>query len=148
MKLRRADLNDLAPLALLFDQYRQFYKQASDVEGARHFLKERLLHKESVIFVAQPDASPKLVGFAQLYPSFSSVGMKRLWILNDLFVASDARQLGAGKALLQASVDFARGDGARGVSLKTAVDNVTAQKLYEAAKWTRDDKFLTYNFMF
>lgn len=148
MRLRRADLNDLAQLASLFDQYRQFYKQASDLEGARAFLKERLLHQESVVFVAQPDASPKLVGFTQLFPSFSSVGMKRLWILNDLFVAPDARQLGAGKALLQAAVDFARADGARGVSLKTAVDNINAQKLYEASNWTRDEKFLTYNFMF
>lgn len=148
MRLRRADLHDLAQLAPLFDQYRQFYKQPSDLAGAREFLKERFIHKESVIFLAQPDASPKLVGFTQLYLSFSSVGMKRLWILNDLFVAPDARQLGAGKALLQAAVDFARADGARGLSLKTAVDNIAAQKLYEASKWTRDEKFLTYNFMF
>jgi ribosomal protein S18 acetylase RimI-like enzyme len=148
MRVRRAELQDLAPLAHLFDHYRQFYKQTADVAAARAFLSERFVQKDSVIFVGSPDASGSLIGFAQLYPSFSSVGLKRLWILNDLFVSPEARQLGAAKKLIEACVLFASQDGARGLTLKTAVDNVVAQKLYEASGWKQDEKFLTYNLMF
>ena len=95
----RAELDDLDALAPLFDAYRQFYGEASDLPGARIFLGDRLKRGESVIFLAVVDRA--VVGFTQLYPSFSSVSMKRLWVLNDLFVTPDARTSGAGRALLE-----------------------------------------------
>jgi len=69
----------------LIDAYRQFYKQSSDVASAYEFLKERFSHGESVIFLAFE--GDQALGFTQLYPSFSSVSMARVFILNDLFVA-------------------------------------------------------------
>jgi GNAT superfamily N-acetyltransferase len=49
-----------------------------------------------------------MVGFAQLYPSFSSVLMKRIWILNDLFVEKDFRREGVAKLLMDAAERYAR----------------------------------------
>lgn len=146
LTVRRADLSDLESLAELFDMYRQFYEQVSHLEAARLFLRERLIRGESVIFTSEHQDRP--VGFAQLYPSFSSVSMQRLWILNDLFVHPDHRGQGAARSLLHACCEFARESGAKGLSLRTAKDNSAAQKLYEASGWKLDSKFLTYSFYF
>ncbi|HEY8807023.1 MAG TPA: GNAT family N-acetyltransferase, partial [Candidatus Limnocylindria bacterium] len=108
----RAELDDLDALVPLFDGYRQFYAQESDVEPARTFLAERMKRGESVIFLAIVDG--EIAGFTQLYPSFSSVSMKRLWVLNDLFVAPAARTSGAGRALLERAERWAAETGAKG----------------------------------
>jgi hypothetical protein len=84
----RAGLEHLDVLTGLFDSYRQFYGQEPDLPGARRFLEARLRCRDSVVFLAfRDDATRTSVGFVQLYPSFSSVSMKPIWILNDLFVA-------------------------------------------------------------
>jgi GNAT superfamily N-acetyltransferase len=142
----RAELDDLDALVPLFDGYRQFYAQESDVEPARTFLAERMKRGESVIFLAIVDG--EIAGFTQLYPSFSSVSMKRLWVLNDLFVAPAARTSGAGRALLERAERWAAETGAKGLTLSTHVTNLTAQRLYEACGWTRDDEFLHYHRFF
>jgi len=132
----------LEALAPLFDGYRQFYKQASDVNAARAFLGARLQREESVIFLALESA--RGLGFTQLYPSFSSVSMRRLWILNDLFVSPEARGKGVGEALLARAAEFARDSGAVGLQLETATDNFPAQRLYERCGWKRETDFYTY----
>ena len=142
----RAGLDDLEALAPLFDGYRRFYRQPSDPQAARAFLAERLKRNESVIFVAVLDGA--IVGFTQLYPLFSSVSMKRLWLLNDLFVAPSARRTGAGRALLERAERWAKETGAKGLTLSTEVTNVTAQRVYEAAGWTKDDEFFHYHRFF
>ena len=139
----RAELNDLDALVPLFDAYRQFYAQPSDPEGARTFLADRLKRGESVIFLAVTEGA--VVGFTQLYPSFSSVSMQRLWILNDLFVAPNARKGGVGHALLERAEHWASETGAKGLTLTTQLTNVTAQRLYEACGWTKDDAFFHYS---
>jgi GNAT superfamily N-acetyltransferase len=144
MQIIQAVPEHLDVLVLLFDGYRQFYRQASDLEGAREFLSQRLERGESVIFLALSDSAEGL-GFTQLYPSFSSVSMRRLWILNDLFVAPTARKLGVGQALLERARAFARETQAKGLTLQTAVDNLPAQALYESLGWQRETEFYTYN---
>jgi GNAT superfamily N-acetyltransferase len=136
-----ADIDDLAPL---FDAYRVFYDQTSDLGLARSFLLKRLRAGESVMFIAR-DESGSAVGFTQLYPSFSSGACARIFILNDLFVAPQARKRGVGQALLRAAANFGRSAGAIRLTLATAVENHTAQILYQAAGWRRSDAFLTYN---
>ena len=133
LAIRRADANDLDALAGLFDAYRQFYKQASDVAAARTFLAERIARDESVVLVAEHDGHA--IGFVQLYPLFSSVRLGRTWLLNDLYVAPPARRLGAARALLDAACAFARERGALGLELETGSGNVTAQALYCSAGW-------------
>ena len=121
---------------MLFDGYRQFYGQPSDLPRARDWLRSRLRVGESVVLVAK--RGEKTVGFAQLYPMFSSVRTARTWILNDLFVDSAARRGGVARALLDAAAAFAREDGAAGISLETTRDNDAARALYRAAGWNED----------
>src|SRR5512133_197515 len=95
--VRRAVAADADTLAPLFDAYRTFYGKPADLDGARRFLAERLSRGESVVFLAFDGA--EAVGFTQLYPSFSSASMARIFVLNDLFVAPAGRRRGVGAAL-------------------------------------------------
>ncbi|AVP99448.1 GNAT family N-acetyltransferase [Ahniella affigens] len=142
IEVRQARLTDLDDLALLFDGYRQFYLQPSDVDGARRFLSDRFEHLQSVIFIAFVDG--RALGFTQLYPSFSSVSMQRLYILNDLFVHADGRRHGLGRLLLRAAAAFGRTVGAKELQLQTALDNHAAQALYESEGWIREQSFYVY----
>ena len=91
----------------------------------------------------QPDGTA--VGFTQLYPMFSSVSAARTFILNDLFVVQEARRKGVGIELLKAATRFGRSVGAIRLSLSTAIDNQTAQALYESLGWVRDTEFYAYS---
>ena len=90
VEVRQATVVDLDLLVPLFDAYRQFYRQPSDPDRARHFLLERFEHNQSVILLAFEDDTA--IGFTQLYPSFSSGAMAPIFILNDLFVKPEARR--------------------------------------------------------
>ncbi|MCB5425680.1 GNAT family N-acetyltransferase [Altererythrobacter sp. CC-YST694] len=142
LAIRRAGAEDLDALAGLFDAYRQFYEQPADLAGAWRFLSERMSRGESTIFLAELDG--KAAGFTQLYPSFTSAGMARIFILNDLFVAPEARGQGVATGLLRRAAEFARAEGAVRLVLSTATDNFTAQAVYEREGWKRDDVFLNY----
>ena len=75
-----AGLDHLDLLVPLFDNYRFFYGCRSDQENARKFLSERLTHGESIVLLAideTRDMHDSGVGFVQLYPSFSSIAMRR-----------------------------------------------------------------------
>ncbi|MCJ8010894.1 GNAT family N-acetyltransferase [Paenibacillus sp. KQZ6P-2] len=144
MDVYRATANDLDDIAVLFNDYRIFYMQESDLEGARSFLTERFTKKESVLFVARERDTNQAVGFTQLYPSFSSVSMQRLFILNDLFVAQEFRQQGTARRLLEAARDYASGLKVKGLELSTAKDNFTAQRLYEQFGFEKDLEFVHY----
>ena len=139
MIIRRAKRKDIASLSVLFDKYRIFYKQRSDVENARTFLKKRMKRKESVIFVAEE--RDELIGFTQLFPIFSSVSMKRTWLLNDLYVNEKARGIGAATKLLDAAKDFGAETKSKWLILQTAADNFAAQKLYEKNGWVKETDF-------
>jgi GNAT superfamily N-acetyltransferase len=146
IRTARAELDDLDVLVPLFDGYRRFYEQPSDLAGARAYLAERIKRSESVIFLAVRDGT--IVGFTQLYPSFSSVSMQRLWVLNDLFVAAEGRSSGAGRALLARAERWAAETGAKGLTLSTQITNLAAQRLYEACGWSKDDEFVHYHRFF
>ncbi|MBC7683912.1 MAG: GNAT family N-acetyltransferase [Bdellovibrionales bacterium] len=139
IRIRQAILADIEALAVLFDGYRQFYEQESNLAAAKKFLLDRFNHAESVLFIAHEGSNP--IGFAQLYPSFSSVSLGRIYILNDLFVNEFGRRKGAGSQLISAVVDFAKTVGAIRLGLSTALTNTSAQALYESQGWERDDDF-------
>ncbi|MCR8848991.1 GNAT family N-acetyltransferase [Rossellomorea sp. SC111] len=142
MKVCRARLSDLDGLVGLFNDYRMFYHQKSNTIGARRYLEGRLAHDESVIFVALHD--DEYVGFTQLYPSFSSVYMERIWKLNDLYVSKKARRLGAGQMLLDAAKEHAVQTNAKSVILETDRDNVQAQALYEKNDYIKEETVYHY----
>ena len=139
MVIRRAKKKDIELLSVLLDKYRIFYKQQPDIARARSFLKKRMKRKESVIFVAE--ARKELIGFTQLFPIFSSVSMKRTWLLNDLYVDEKSRGIGAATALLNAAKEFGEATNSKWLLLQTAADNFTAQKVYEKNGWIKETDF-------
>ncbi|MFF2908801.1 GNAT family N-acetyltransferase [Paenibacillus sp. NPDC057934] len=148
--IKQAGLEDLELLSPLFDEYRVFYQQESDLNGARAFLEERLRLEESVILLAVEEAGGQRrgAGYTQLYPSFSSVSLQRLWILNDLYVNEKFRGVGIGSRLLESAREYAMRTGSKGLTLTTATDNTAAQHLYESNGYIRDEDFYTYDLFF
>ena len=137
--IRQATVDDVEPLVPLFDAYRQFYGRTSDVAAARTFLLARFANRESTLFIAHQ--GEMAIGFAQLYPSFSSVSLARIFILNDLFVQEQARRTGVASSLLSAAATFAVSLGGVRLSLSTALTNDAAQALYRSVGWNRDQQF-------
>ena len=142
MEIFQATFKDLEGVSSLFNLYRMFYQQASDIEGAKTYIKNRLENNESIIFVVKD--KNRYVGFTQLYPTFSSISMKRAWILNDLYVDAVARKQGVGELLLQKAKDYAVETEAKSISLSTAPDNYAAQRLYEKNGYVKDSQFYQY----
>ncbi|WP_426455140.1 N-acetyltransferase family protein [Paenibacillus sp. S-38] len=144
MRIITAGPAELEAVVPLFDAYRRFYGQPSDPEGAARFLEGLMARGESVILLACQEDPPEALGFTQLYPGYSSVSMKRLWTLNDLYVRPEARGRGAAALLLEAAERLARESGAKGLQLETAPDNLTAQRLYERMGYVRDEAYCHY----
>ncbi len=141
MEIKKATISDLELIAPLFDEYRVFYEQESNLDAARSFLKERFTNNENVVFLALENGNP--CGFTQLYKTFSSVSLQPFYILNDLFVLPEFRKKGVGEALLSHAKDFCKKRGYKGLALETAADN-PAQKLYERLDWEKDEAYLHY----
>ncbi|RIJ11875.1 GNAT family N-acetyltransferase [Pseudomonas sp. 91RF] len=140
----RASAEHLDAVASLFDGYRGFYGQPSNLAQSRAFIAERLAGNESAIFLVEEENGEAL-GFVQLYPTFSSIDAHRTWLLSDLFTTPAARGRGVGRLLMNTARDFAVETGAKGLVLETATDNFTAQGLYESLGWVRDTGYYTYN---
>ena len=133
-------------IAPLFDAYRVFYEKESDVGLARSFLRARITHQDSFVYVAleENEEETRALGFALLYPSFNSVTASPIWILNDIYVDDSVRKRGIAKALIEKGIELARETGAKQLSLSTAHTNVPSHKLYESMGFKHDDLFRTY----
>ena len=135
-------LDDIDELLPLFLGYRAFYKREPLPEESRAYMRARFAAGDYVGFLARLDG--KAVGFAILSPTFSSGVMKRIWLLNDIFVEPTMRKAGVGAALMKRVDEFGRETGAGRIDLFTAQDNATAQSVYERAGWIRDTVFFRY----
>jgi len=142
MEVTLADSKRPREIAELFNEYREFYQQESDLEGAVVFLEARFKNKDSVIFTANDNSS--LAGFVQLYPSHSSVSMKRIWILNDLYVRELYRRKDVARQLMEAAKNHARATDAVRLVCATESLNVPAQRLYESLGYVKDEVFYHY----
>lgn len=142
LRISRADASRLEDTVRLFEGYLDFYRCEPAPDKARAFILERLSRQDSVIFLAELDGA--CVGFTQLYPAFASLSMAPNWILNDLFVEPSGRSKGVASALMAAARKLAVDTGAAEIFLQTARDNTTAQNLYAAMGYQRDDQFLVY----
>jgi ribosomal protein S18 acetylase RimI-like enzyme len=144
--VEQARIADVDRVALLFDSYRQFYGAAPDLEAARSFIAERLTLRESIVLMAVPErregGDALAAGFAQLYPSFSSVALAPIVVLNDLFVAPLWRRLGVARCLVEEAVAYARKSGAVRIELATQLTNRHALRLYESQGFVRDEQFI------
>ena len=137
--IKKASVENVKIIAPLFDAYRVFYEQESNIDAAVAFLYERLSKNESTIFIAF--INDVAVGFTQLYPIFSSVSLRTAWLLNDLFVAENARQQGVAEALLNKAKEFGVEKNAGWLLLETAFNNYKAQSVYEKNGWIKQTDF-------
>ena len=143
MIVRRATLEDLNQLAVLFDEYRQFYGASSNLKQSYNFLKQRFENKERVIFIHVKD--DVFTGFVLLYLGFSSVACSNYYILDDVYVTPIYRRQGSARQLIDTAILFARHESALRISLETQKTNVESQRLYESMGFIQDDAFLTYH---
>ena len=141
--ISECELADLDDLVLLFDAYRQFYREESDQQGARAFLRERLAKRDTVLLIGR-DEHVQPIGFTHLFPSFSSVRLARLWILNDLYVVPEMRGLGVGCKLMHAARKRALSEAVAILALSTEKDNHRAKGLYEQLGYERDTMYDHY----
>lgn len=144
MQIIRIDQDQLDLVVDLFDKYRVFYKQPSNLTLAREFTRTRLVNNESVIFVARVNQTSMPIGFTQLYPKYSSARLEKNWILNDLFVDKPFRKQGIGQQLVETAMRFAENQHATFMDISTAVDNFSAQALYEKIGFDRQLHDLTF----
>ena len=144
MRIVQATPEHLDLLTPLFVKYREFYDAMPYPETSRSFLEKRLTRKESVIYLALADDEDKLMGFCQLYPSFSSLSLKRVWILNDIYVAEDARRQLVADRLLQTAKKMAKDTNAIRLRVATSENNLAAQKTYESIGFREDTVFKNY----
>lgn len=144
--IRKATIQDLDQLTILFDQYVVFYKKSSNYEKHFAYLKERLENNEATIFVATDETNnERLIGFALIYVTFSSLALNKILILNDLFVDSSARKKGIGEKLILQTVEFAKELGSNDIRLRTAKNNTVAQGLYHKMGFIREDFLYSYD---
>ncbi|HJF27926.1 GNAT family N-acetyltransferase [Acinetobacter bohemicus] len=143
MIVRRAQSEDLHNLAVLFDEYRQFYGASSNFDLSHQFLKQRFEDGQTVIFINTKDEA--LIGFIVLYLGFSSVACSTYYILDDVYISPAYRRQGAAKQLIDTAVLFAKHQQALRISLETQKNNYQSHHLYESMGFVKDDEFQTYH---
>jgi len=146
MTIRKCREEDIAQLAVLFDQYRVFYKMGSDLEGVKAFLYALLIKNASTIFISV-NRSDIITGFVQLYPLYSSTRMKPLLLLNDLFVSPDYRGKGISKLLIEAVKQYCVEVSSCALILETAKNNIAANRLYKSTSFMLDEEHNYYEWV-
>jgi GNAT superfamily N-acetyltransferase len=128
--VREEEFEDLLPLIAA---YQGFYEvDGVDDDRNRSFFRRFLAPSEDGRLLAARDEGGMILGYACLYWHFSSLAAAETVLMNDLFVASEARGRGIGRALIEASAAVARERGAAWLEWATAPDNHTAQRLYDS----------------
>lgn len=140
--VRQAAIQDLKRIVPIFDSYREYFKQEKNPMEVEHFLFEKFNHLESIIFIAELHS--EVIGFAQLYPVFSSLTLQRVWLLNDFFIIESYRNQGVGKQLLAGVKEFASLTKAKGIELSVEHTNEKAWKFWEKQGFTLDKEFRYY----
>ncbi len=143
MIVKRATVEDLHQLSILFDEYRQFYGASSNIDLSYKFLKQRFENQESVIFIHAKDEV--ITGFVVLYQGFYSISCSSYYILDDVYVTPVYRRQGSAKQLIDTAILFARHDNALRISLETQKNNYQSHLLYEQLGFVKDEEFQTWH---
>ena len=144
-KIIEAESNHIEQVGELFDLYRQFYKYESNLFESTNYIKDRIINKESIIFISLNDVN-QAMGFVQLYETFGSLDLGKILILYDLYVKKNHRKNKIGKQLMLKSHEHAKKINAKRIQLSTATDNFIGQSLYESLGYVKDIDFYTYDF--
>ena len=141
MEISVADESDLAELLPLMRAYCDFYDVAPSDEELLALSRALIAdpEREGVQLIARGDEGTA-VGFASVFWSWTTTRAGRLAVMNDLYVAPEARGTGAADALIEACAERGREHGAVSLEWSTALDNHRAQKVYdrvggEASRW-------------
>jgi GNAT superfamily N-acetyltransferase len=146
MRITLVGATDLPALLPLVRAYCDFY-QVTPSDRELLALSRALLadpEREGLQLLARDDTG-RAVGFATLYWSWSTLVAARVGVMNDLFVAAEARGLGVAEGLIGACVERCREHGAARLVWQTARDNHRAQAVYARVGATRDDRWLDYD---
>ena len=144
-KIIEAESNHIEQVGEIFDLYRQFYKYESNLIESTNYIKDRIINKESIIFIALNDVK-QAMGFVQLYETFGSLDLGKIIILYDLYVKKDHRKNKIGRQLMLKSHEYAKKINAKRIQLSTATVNFIGQSLYESLGYVKDIDFYTYDF--
>jgi GNAT superfamily N-acetyltransferase len=142
LTIRQATIQDLPGIVPIFDSYREYFNQQKDPVLVERFLFEKFEHRESVIFIAQQQ--DKVIGFAQLYPLFSSLSLQRVWLLNDFFIAEEFRGGGVGTQLFASVKEFTLLTKSKGIELSVEHTNKKAWTFWEKQGFKQDEEFRYY----
>jgi GNAT superfamily N-acetyltransferase len=138
--VRPPTLADREPLLALMDAYIVGFYRASRPPRERIEALVDLLAdgREGRQLVAEGDAG-RLLGFATLYFTWSTLRADRIAVLNDLYVDAAARGTGAAAALFRGAHALARERGCAEMEWQTAADNHRAQAFYAKMGGERGD---------
>lgn len=142
MNIKRCDINDLELLIPLFDDYRQHFKQSSEPELIQEFLAQRIESDDVIIYLAHTNND--IHGFVLLYPSYSSIGLSKIWILNDFYLRSGNQKRLMAKQLLDQLVADCKEAGAIRIEVTTRKENHKLHNLYKEYGFEKDYKYDHY----
>jgi GNAT superfamily N-acetyltransferase len=124
-----ADLLDLLPLMRAYCDFYEVAPRDNDLLAMSRALIEDP-EREGVQLIARDDTN-SAIGFATIFWSWSTLSASRIGVMNDLFVAPEARGGGVARALIAACRERCRERGASSLTWQTARDNARAQALYD-----------------
>ena len=145
MKIKEATILEIDELAYIFHEYREIsvsHEGTSSIEESKSWLHDRINGREAVIFIAIEENS--IVGFSTLYKGFSSISLKKYWVLNDLYVVPNCRGKGYAKHLISEIQKYAIASGSKGIEIETARSNKLAQALYESFGYEENNIYKRY----
>ena len=139
MTIERVTKTDLGELLPLMRAYCDFYEVAPSEDEllviARALIADP--EHEGVQLLARADDG-RAVGFATIYWSWATTSAERIGVMNDLFVAPEARGTGVAEALIETCRAECVAHGAGKLTWQTAPDNVAAMKVYDRVGATRE----------
>lgn len=125
------------------EEYREFCGFKPSPEETTGFFKNILTENEATTFIAISEED-EVMGFVNLYPSYSTLALSKIWILNDLGVSRDFKRIGVAQTLIRESIKFAKNTGAIRIELKTDKTNLNAQRLYSEIGFKIDQDNIYY----
>ena len=131
---------DLPKLVPLMRGYCDFYGVEPPDEDLVAMARALLADPELEGFqLLARDAAGRAIGFATVFWTWSTLSASRIGVMNDLFVAPEARGAGAADALILACRDRCRERGTTALTWQTAKDNLRAQAVYERLGAVREE---------
>ncbi len=123
-----SDVPDLLPM---LRAYCDFYRVDPPDERLRALVTALIDNPAEGLQLIARDSDGTPLGFATVYWTWQTLYAARVGVLNDLFVAPASRGSGAGRALIERCRELCRDRGAEKLVWETALDNTTAQRLYD-----------------